>query len=63
MVAGRRAERVPKNLSKTGKKLVLLFDCKKNNLVLRFVEKCENEQTHSFDIAAVSVWKSVSFSL
>lgn len=29
----------------------LAFDCKQNNLELGFVEKCEIEQTCSFDLA------------
>lgn len=40
-----------KNLSKTDKKLAFWLVCKETNLELGFVEKCEVEQTCSFELA------------
>lgn len=52
MVAGKKSERIHKNLSKAGKKKnCIVFDSKENNLVLEFVENCETEETCSFDLA------------
>lgn len=60
MVSGKKSERIYKNLSKAGKKKIgLVFDCKENNLVLEFVEKCEIEQTCSFDLAIAMCSESV----
>lgn len=48
MTAGRRSERVLETVKNSYRNWPHSFDCKKNNLELEFIEKCESEQIHSF---------------